>query len=256
MKRELSFSGTFYPGSEKEIKKFIENNREPITKENNLKGLILPHAGWIYSGVTALKGYSFSPNENIDDILLIGPSHRVPFKGVASSTFKAYKTLTGEISINESLIKELEEIIELEVLDQAHNYEHSLEVQLEFIKEFYPNANIVPLVVGSNAQKKVEKILNITLNRPNTLTILSSDLSHYLSYSEAITRDRETIKKIEDFSKIIGEDACGAILINAFTSLNKNKDFIVKLFDYRNSGDTAGDKKAVVGYAAMGIYHG
>lgn len=254
MNRELLYMGSFYPDSKEDIDNFISENLKEKSTVKGLKGIILPHAGWIYSGFTALTGLCNKPDKNIDRIYLIGPSHRFNFKGIALSHFVSYKTVNSKFFIDKKTEEQLLAIEDVNIIDDAHIHEHSLEVELEFLKHFYPNAKLIPIVAGRDSIKPLKKILTHSLFEQNSLTILSTDLSHYKPYNEAKDIDYKTIKKIEKSEKILEyNDACGSSIVNAFIEINKNKDFTLNLFDYRNSGDTAGDKLSVVGYCSMGI---
>lgn len=254
MNRELLYRGTFYPDSKKEIDSFINNNIIKQKIVNGLRGIILPHAGWIYSGVTALKGLCHRPLNKVKRIYLIGPSHRFNFKGVALSRFKTYDTLDSEYYIDKNTEEQLLNIEGVNVLDDAHINEHSLEVELEFLKYFYPEIKLIPIIAGRDSIEPLTKILNRSLFEENSLTILSTDLSHYMPYIEALNMDKNTINKIKKCDGLVdSNNVCGSTIVNAFINLNEKKQFKLDLFDYRNSGDTAGDKLSVVGYCSMGI---
>jgi MEMO1 family protein len=254
MNRELLYRGSFYPKTKEEIDSFISINSEKSSIIKNLKGVILPHAGWIYSGITALKGLSNIPDKKIERIYLIGPSHRFNFKGVALSRFTTYDTIDSQFYLDKNTEEQLLNIQDVNVVDDAHIHEHSLEVQLEFIKNIYPEVKLIPIIAGRDSIKPLKEILSRTLKEDNSLTILSSDLSHYKPYKEANQSDKKTIKKILNGTEALDyNDACGSTIINALIEINKHKDYKIELLDYRNSGDTAGDKLSVVGYCSMGI---
>lgn len=253
MIREIVYSGSFYPGSNREIEEFILNNncKEEIVEK--LRGVLLPHAGWIYSGVTALKGFSKKTNSKVKRVLLIGPSHRVPFKGVATCNYTHYETPLGKIEIDDEFYSEIASINGVRAIDEAHEYEHSLEVQLPFIMKKFNEIKLIPLVAGSASIPTIKKILKKALNHKDIFICISSDLSHYHKYDDAVTIDQETIEKILKGEKIDSESACGSVIINALNELSKEGLISTELIDYRNSGDTAGDKYRVVGYCSMEI---
>lgn len=253
MIREMVYSGSFYPGNIDEIDKFILENNYEEESVNKLKGLIVPHAGWIYSGYTALMGFSKNTNYNVDKVLLIGPSHRVPFKGVAVTDYSHYETPYGKMEIDTDFNNEIKKISGVRVIDEAHQYEHSLEVQLPFIIKKYPNAKLIPVVAGSASVPVLKKVLKSALKKDNLLVVVSSDLSHYHKYNDAVEIDKKTVNHILNGEKIDSEDACGSVIINALIELSKDGIIDMELIDYRNSGDTAGDKDRVVGYCSMEI---
>ncbi len=253
MVRDLMFNGQFYPEKIDAVENFIFNNAPAQSFDNNLVGLIVPHAGWVYSGITALKGYSVKTNRKIDNIYLIGPSHRFPFIGVALADYTALKTISSQISVNFELQKEFSSIENVLINNDAHKFEHSLEVQLEFIKYYYPDSTIVPIVAGFRSSDTLSKIIDLCLNDKDSLTVISSDLSHYQNYFVAQKQDSQTLKKIELSKLIDDKDACGHEVINGFIKSNTFNRYRTKLLDYRNSGDTAGSKDSVVGYCAMEI---
>ncbi|MBN2617639.1 MAG: AmmeMemoRadiSam system protein B [Spirochaetales bacterium] len=255
MKREIFYSNSFYPSSYTKVLEFIRDNYSESKNTNqNLIGYILPHAGWIYSGSVALKGLSNKPDINIENIYILGPSHRVPFPGVAVTDYKSYKTLNGEFHINSKINSDLLKIKGVCVNNKAHDLEHSLEVQLEFLYYLYPHAQIIPLVVGFNSENILVEIFKYILSTSNSLIIISSDLSHYLEYNTATTLDKYTIEEIINNRQISSSTACGSNIINGFTLFNNRSEYVLKLFEYKNSGDTSGDKSRVVGYSAIGIY--
>ncbi len=254
MNRELLYRGAFYPKSKEEINNFISENLKDETTIAGLKGIILPHAGWIYSGATALNGLCYKSDKDIDRIYLIGPSHRFNFKGVALSRFVAYETVDSQFYLDKTTEEQLLKIEDVNVMDDAHIHEHSLEVELEFLKYFYPDVKLIPIVAGRDSSKPLKEILKRSLFEENSLTILSTDLSHYQPYDEAKDNDAKTIKKIVKSEEILDyNDACGSSIVNALIEINKNRLFTLNLIDYKNSGDTAGDKLSVVGYCSMGI---
>lgn len=248
MRRELSFSGSFYPESIDKIEDFIERNTLDIERVENLRGIVVPHAGWIYSGEVALSGFTKQPKKNPNRVILIGPSHRVPFKGLAITNFNTYKTPFGDMDLDVDFYNSIIDLPGVRVIDDAHIYEHSLEVQLPFIKHFYPKAMLIPLVAGSSSDKILSKILR---NLDNDIFIIcSSDLSHYNNYIDAIDIDSTTIRSLTMGDRVTPGAACGSVVLNSLS------DFKLKLIKYCNSGDTAGDRDRVVGYCSMEILNG
>lgn len=254
MVRELQYRGSFYPEDIEDMKNFITENIPKKEIKSNLKGIIVPHAGWIYSGYTAAKGFSHTPKENTKRIYLIGPSHRFHFNGVATSSYSEYETPFGNFKLDKSRERHLLDIDGVEEIDEAHIFEHSLEVELPFLKALYPKALLIPLVAGSGSTPVLSRILKRSLNEEESFTVISSDLSHFQPYDSAKDRDISTIKSIISGNKELSpHDACGSVTINALIKIIKEMSIKVELIDYTNSGDTAGDKDSVVGYCSMEI---
>lgn len=254
MKRDLMYKGSFYPEDVESIKNFITDNMDNIEKIEGLKGLIVPHAGWIYSGFTASKGFSHIPKEKVERIYLFGPSHRFHFNGVAISSFDEYETPLGSFKVDKETEKGLLDFPGVGVVDEAHTFEHSLEVELPFLKHIYPDAQLIPIVAGAKSTKILAKILNKTLSEDGALTVISSDLSHYKPYDVAKEIDSNSIKQITSaVEPVDSKSACGSVIINSLIEVVQNSKLEINLINYCNSGDTAGDKESVVGYCSMEI---
>ena len=257
MKRSPAVAGMFYPGNPDNLKTSVQKyiNEAGDFKLPNLKALICPHAGYPYSGPTA--GFSYCQLKNLkkkpSTYILIGPSHQ-SFIEASVGNFESYETPLGEVKVNQEIASEIEK--QITFTPEAHAQEHCLEVQLPFLQIVDPKAQIVPILCGSVSPDKLTKILDPYFKKPDIFFLISSDLSHYLPYEEAVMRDENSLKMIE-FLDIENEDqidACGNTGIRTIMRLAKNHDYTVKLLDYRNSGDTAGDKSGVVGYGALAIY--
>ncbi len=250
--RRASVEGMFYPSSKKEAESMISGflgNVPEIKIEGGLKALIVPHAGYIYSGPVAAYAYSLLnklKNKNVK-IILFGPSHHVYFNGVASDVNDYWETPLGQVKVvkNDFLKSEA-----------AHVNEHCLEVQLPFLQKTLKDFEILPLVAGDADPKAISsKIQKIIDN--GTILVISSDLSHYNDYGMAVKIDKNTANAIEnlDYEKMEMEgDACGKIPILAAIDIAKSLKWKCRLLQYKNSGDTAGDKSKVVGYASFALY--
>ncbi|VUD40986.1 hypothetical protein TDB9533_00394 [Thalassocella blandensis] len=230
--------------------KYDDNPRQP-------KALIVPHAGYIYSGVTASTAYQklLPFRDNIDTVILLGLSHRVPFTGIATSSAESFRTPLGTISLNRDI---LDPLIADRIIcenDQAHRWEHSLEVQLPFLQKTLSQFTLVPFATGFCTAEEVAQCLDYVWGNEKTLIVISSDLSHFHPYQEAIEIDNATCQKIlHKETALSGEQACGSRGINGFLHKIRHENFGIELIDYRNSGDTAGDKSRVVGYGAFAFY--
>lgn len=249
--RKAAVAGMFYPKYKEEIESMINNflsNVPNIKIEGNLKALIVPHAGYIYSGQVAAYAYSLLRKyKNKQKIILLGHSHFVYFNDFASDVNDYWETPLGRIKIIENNFLKLE---------AAHASEHCLEVQLPFLQKSLQNFEILPLVTGEINPKEISRtIINLIDN--SSILIISSDLSHYNSYEIAVKIDKNTINAIKslDFNKMeIEGDACGKIPILTVIDIAKNLKWKCKLLEYKNSGDTSGNKASVVGYASFVFY--
>lgn len=243
-------AGAFYPGDSRQLRREIENYislANPVPVSGLLKGLVEPHAGFVYSGPVAAFGYKLlSQEKNIKRIILLGPSHHAGFYGVAACTWTRWATPLGEVEAERFPVLRS---VQFHVSDEVHAPEHCLEVQIPFIQTVCPDARIMPLLLGEVDPLALSKELAPLLNE-ETIVIASSDLSHYKPYPEARKTDAlvNSAAPSLDFSNAPLFDACGAKAILTLMHCAKNNNWKGVLLDYRNSGDTAGDKSAVVGY--------
>ena len=217
----------------------------------------MPHAGYVYSGIVA--GHAFrllkAAGAPIERVVLLGPSHREWFRGLAVPQAQAFATPLGRARIDGSAIARLAGLPAVIVSDAAHAREHSLEVQVPFLQRLLPDAPLVPILVGEATVAEVEAVLESLWGGPETLIVVSSDLSHYHPYAEARSLDGATVDSILDGrANLTGEDACGCLAVNGLVSVARRHGLRAELIDLRNSGDTAGDRDRVVGYGAFGFY--
>jgi len=250
-------AGTFYPGSVAELQKMIETYLAEATPPQltGVRAIIAPHAGYIYSGPTAAFSYKLLKNQTTKPtrILLMGPAHRVWFRGVALADYTAFETPMGEIAVDSETIQKLLEDNDIfQPLSQAHSNEHSLEVQLPFLQKIYDAIPIVPMLFGDVDPTAVAETLNSYLE-PDDIVVVSSDLSHYHSYAEAQNLDRDLIDALlrGDQIGVARGEACGQAPIVTLMTIAQQHNWHPHLLDYRNSGDTAGDRQHVVGYTAV-----
>jgi len=260
--RQPAVAGMFYPGDKAELHQSIETYLQQATQkqteaEEVPKAIIVPHAGYIYSGPVAASAYArlLPAKEQIHRVILLGPSHRVPFRGLATSSATHFVTPLGQIPLDRQLIEKLETFPQVVPLDQAHTLEHSLEVHLPFLQEVLSDFSLVPLVVGDTRPEEVAEVLEAVWGGPETLIVISSDLSHYHDYATAQKMDRATSQAIEALQpeNIHYDDACGRNPVNGLLALARRKGLHAKTVDLRNSGDTAGPRDQVVGYGAYVI---
>lgn len=253
--RPPAVAGTFYPGNAVQLSHDVEHLlQEAATTASCPKAIIAPHAGYIYSGPIAAALYSRVKNaaDRITTVVLLGPSHRVGFEGIAASSADMFRTPLGDIPLDKSQIGQIIGLPNTGYLDKAHDQEHSLEVHLPFLQAALNEFQLIPLVVGDAAPEDVARVLQNLWGGDETLVVISSDLSHYQNYTEAQSTDRETALQIESLSNSIkGDQACGCRPINGLMQLARQKSLSVEAIDVRNSGDTAGTKDRVVGYGAF-----
>ncbi|MFH1784854.1 MAG: AmmeMemoRadiSam system protein B [Candidatus Micrarchaeota archaeon] len=253
--RRTAVAGAFYPDNPDEIKKMIDKflSDAKETKINGkLTGLVVPHAGYIYSGSVAGYGYKLLSKYKgkIKKVILIGPSHYAGFQGACEAGYEFWQTPLGEIR---AITKTKPTIV---TYPEAHQPEHCLEVQLPFIQTVLGDVEIWPILCGQVDPTKLAKEIMEELDE-ETIIIASSDLSHYKFYDDAVKTDstaNETVPRldIEKFEAV--GDACGKIPILVLMHVAKEKKWTGKLLDYRNSGDTAGPKSRVVGYGCYAFY--
>ncbi len=255
--RPPAVAGMFYPGSSSELEQSVElylQQAQNETIDKRPKALIVPHAGYIYSAPVAANAFKqlLPFADEISQVILLGPSHRVPFTGIASSSAKAFDTPLGAIPLNRKTIEKVNQLPFVVEYDTAHEQEHSLEVQLPFLQKVLSNFTLVPLVIGQASDEQVDQLIEYLWDEPGVLFLISSDLSHYLDYETAREYDLATMKAIEQLEprKIHPEQACGRTGIAGLLLAAKNHHLKVKTLDIRNSGDTAGSKDQVVGYGS------
>jgi len=218
------------------------------------KALIVPHAGYMYSGSVAANAFVLlePSREVVERVVLVGPSHHVPFDGLAVPSNIAFETPLGLVPIDESARRQLLDLPFVRVLDDAHHWEHSLEVQLPFLQEVLGAFAILPIAVGRAAPDQVGEALEAAWGGDETVIVISSDLSHYHDYATAKRMDAATARAIESLkpATISHEDACGRIGVQALLEAARRHSLAPRTLDLRSSGDTAGDRNEVVGYGA------
>jgi len=247
----------FYPAEPATLKRTVaEILAAAPASGNDAKVIIAPHAGYQYSGLTAAHAYrQFEARRGlIRRVVLLGPAHRVPLKGMAVPSVDAFTTPLGDVPIDVEGVKQAQEVPGMQVSDEAHAEEHSLEVHLPFLQSVLDNFQLVPIVVGVCTARHVEALLDALWGGDETAIVVSSDLSHFHSYTEAREIDANTTARIEALdTNLHGEDACGAFALNGLMLAAKDRGLKIRTLDVRNSGDTAGDKFRVVGYGAYAL---
>ena len=258
--RQPAVAGLFYPADKESLKQDIGQYLEQANYGRDIipKAIVVPHAGYIYSGPIAASAYKqiIPISDKINRVVLLGPSHRVGFSGLAVPESDVFKTPLGNIPIDQKGIQLLADLPQVIVSDQAHRDEHSLEVQLPFLQEILGEFSLIPIVVGDAERFEVAEVIKRLWGDEHTLIVISTDLSHYHGYNEAKQLDRATSDAIENLKPdLIGyEDACGRNGLKGLMTVAEEKNLSIELLDLRNSGDTAGDKSSVVGYGAYAFY--
>ncbi|CAG0953048.1 hypothetical protein BURK1_00300 [Burkholderiales bacterium] len=257
--RPAAVAGTFYPGEPTElaasVRAFVAGApASPGSARGRPKALIVPHAGYVYSGPIAAGAYArlAGLRASIRRVVILGPAHRVAVRGLALPSARAFATPLGEVEVDREAVASLRGLPQVVENDAAHALEHSLEVQLPFLQSMLDGFRIVPLAVGHASADDVAQVLDRLWGGPETLVVVSSDLSHYHRYAEAREIDRESADRILSLSRPLDhEQACGATPINGLLLCARRRGLEPELIDLRNSGDTAGDRSRVVGYASF-----
>jgi AmmeMemoRadiSam system protein B len=252
-------AGLFYPGDAtsltSEVRQLLANARHGTLAAP--KALIAPHAGYMYSGPIAATAYALLEpvRDTIRRVLLLGPTHRVAVRGLALPGAQRFQTPLGTVEIDAEAVERLKELPQVVTSADAHALEHSLEVHVPFLQTVLADFKLVPLAVGHADPEDVAEVIDALWGGPETLIVVSSDLSHYLDYRTAQRTDRTTCDAILQLRSDVDHDhACGATPVSGLTLAARRKGLRPELLDLRNSGDTAGDKSRVVGYASFAFY--
>jgi len=254
--RPPAVAGMFYPGSaavlRDEVQQFMVSAGASVSGVP--KALIVPHAGYVYSGPVAASAYAClaAARHSIRRVVLLGPTHRVAVRGLALPAAKAFDTPLGRVSLDEELEQMVLRLPQVQQSAAAHAQEHSLEVQLPFLQMLVDDFTLLPLAVGMASADEVAEVLDCVWGGSETLIVISSDLSHYHPYAQAQQLDRETARQIVALQPLADhQQACGATPVNGLLSCARRRGMHAQLLDLRNSGDTAGDRSRVVGYGAF-----
>jgi AmmeMemoRadiSam system protein B len=262
--RQPAVAGAFYPGLAPDLAHDVRAMlavARPVTG-NPIpapKAIIVPHAGYIYSGTTAAMAYArlAGVRDSIARVVLLGPVHRVPVRGLALPGVDSFATPLGDIEMDQAAIIALADLPQVVVNRAAHAPEHSLEVQLPFLQQALTDFKLVPLAVGDATPAEVAQVLNRLWGGPETLIVVSSDLSHFLPYREAQAQDQDTVLRILNLDASLShQQACGGTPINGLLRAARQHGLQAHLLGACNSGDTAGNKERVVGYAAFAFTPG
>jgi AmmeMemoRadiSam system protein B len=256
--RPPAVAGRFYPGSPAQLGDCVEQLLAAAQAASEPpKGVIAPHAGYVYSGAIAATAYASlrARAREITKVVLLGPAHRVYIEGLALPNAERFATPLGDVPIDAELSRRVLELPFVRRSTQAHALEHSLEVHVPFLQAILPEFSLLPLVVGDATPEQVAEVLELCWGGPETAIVISTDLSHYHSYDEATALDRATAEWITRASEpgLDPRRACGARCVDGLIELGRRRPLRVELLDLRNSGDTAGPRDQVVGYAAFAV---
>ena len=255
--RPAAVAGTFYPGEAASLAQQVSSYLSAVAPARDSrppKAIIAPHAGYMYSGPIAASIYArLAPlRGQVRRVVLAGPAHRVYVRGAAVPAARAFGTPLGTVEVDAEAIAALLALPFVEESDRAHALEHSLEVHLPFLQATPGDFRLVPVVVGDATAHEAARLLDTVWGGDETLVVVSSDLSHYLPYEAARQRDRDTVEAILGLDpRLVPDEACGAAPINGLLRAARQRGLEVELVDLRNSGDTAGDRDRVVGYASF-----
>ena len=259
--RRPAVAGSFYPDDPAVlacvVEDFLAEAEDPVPGISP-KALIVPHAGYIYSGPVAARAYAAlrSAKGKIDRAVLLGPAHYVWVEGIAVPAAEAFETPLGRLPVDLAGVRAIVDLPQVVVADAPHGPEHCLEVQLPFLMSMLGPVSFVPLVVGQVSPEEVAAVIERLWGESETLIIVSSDLSHYLPYRAAQRCDAATAEAIEalDAARLGPEDACGYLPIAGLVAAATRHALAVARLDLRNSGDTGGARDRVVGYGAWAFY--
>lgn len=260
--RPAAVAGSFYPAQAQSLASDVRSLLAQAGAESPKdsappKAVVVPHAGYVYSGAMAARAYAcLAPaRAAIRRVVLLGPVHRVPVRGLALPGVDFFATPLGKVAIDARAIASIRHLPQVVVSPAAHALEHALEVQLPFLQSVLDAFTLVPLAVGDASAEEVADVLETLWGGPETLIVVSSDLSHFLPYATAQSADRDTVQRILRLDGPLSHDqACGGTPINGLLLAAARHHLRAELLGLCNSGDTAGDKRRVVGYASVAFH--
>jgi MEMO1 family protein len=253
--RPAAVAGSFYPAEPERLRAQVGEFLAAVPGYSAApKALIAPHAGYVYSGRVAAAAFASVRGraETVERVVLIGPAHYVRLRGIAAPTAAAFETPLGRVALDQEALAALGDLPFVTEADAPHAPEHALEVELPFLQQVLSSFALVPLVVGEATAREVAELLARLWGGPDTLVVVSSDLSHYLEYRQAQRLDLETAAAIErrDAATLGPRRACGFLPIAGLLIEAERRRLKVRRLALCNSGDTAGDRASVVGYGA------
>jgi AmmeMemoRadiSam system protein B len=254
--RPPAVAGSFYPRDPQRLRDDVARLLAGVAHEATTapQALIAPHAGYAYSGAVAAAAFAGlrDGGPRIRRVVVIGPAHYVPVRGVAVPTAEAFDTPLGRVPVDRAAFAALAGFACVTADDRAHTPEHALEVELPFLQTVLGDFSLVPLLVGDARPQQVADVLARLWEGEATLIVVSSDLSHFLDYDAAHRRDAATAAAIErhDWAHLGPSDACGFLAVAGLLIEARRRGFSARRLALCNSGDTAGARDSVVGYGA------
>ena len=255
-KRPPAVAGMFYPENPRELASLVEalllQADDTPGDLDKSRAVMAPHAGYVYSGATAAAAYqALAPA--VRRVAIFGPTHRVGIQGMALTGADFQETPLGLIETDAEITCALEDLPSVITAPVVHAQEHSIEVHLPFLQRYLEEGfTVIPVAVGLTSPEEVAEAISTVLSFPDTAVIISSDLSHFLSYDQARRVDAQTLAQIlAGGPALVSEQACGVYPVNGMMHYASDHGLAPQLIDACNSGDTAGDKNRVVGYAAV-----
>ncbi len=258
--RAAAMAGLFYPEHPAQLRRAVTQllaRGGALPPAPSPRALIVPHAGYVYSGDVAARAYGLLPaaRAGLRRVVVLGPAHRVRLQGMAIPSARAFETPLGRIPLDRAGLARIADLPGVVVADEAHRFEHSLEVQLPFLQVVMGVFDLVPIAVGDATPERIGAVVDVLAEQPDTLFVLSTDLSHFLDYDRARATDCRTRDKILAHStSLTGGEACGARVINGFMSSRTAAGLAVEPLELCNSGDTAGERERVVGYGSFVLH--
>jgi hypothetical protein len=255
--RQPAVAGSFYPADPADLEASVEAYLDAVAgrpSDAPPKALIVPHAGYVYSGPVAASAYATLRGRGsaVDRVVLLGPSHRFPLIGLAASEADAFQTPLGAVAVDREALQRVLHLPQVKLVESAHSMEHSLEVQLPFLQQVLGDFSVAPFAVGDASADEVAEVIDALWGGRETLIVVSSDLSHYYDYETAQRLDAATTHAIEagDFERLGPESACGRVPVRGLLLAARRHGLRCESLDVRNSGDTSGSRSQVVGYGA------
>ena len=248
--RKTAVAGQFYPAHPEQLRTMVRGFLAEAKETGAIpKAIIAPHAGYRFSGPIAASAYARLQGSSFQRVLLLGPAHTVRLQGIAASSAEIFESPLGNVLVDRTAVQASLTLPQVQIMDAAHVQEHGLEVHLPFLQMVCRDLVIVPLVIGTIETAKLTRLL-ATLYTPDSLIVISSDLSHYYDYATAQQLDKATSRAIEQLQPQSVQEACGRYPIRGVLQFAQQQGWQAETIDLRNSGDTGGSRERVVGYGA------